>query len=41
MRYWREYLDYKNCNCRKKITDKLVEECSESIDGNEMLIMKL
>ena len=23
-----EYLDYKNCNCRKKIIDKLVEECS-------------
>ena len=32
-----EYLDYKNCNCRKKIIDKLVEECSENIDGNEML----
>ena len=32
-----EYLDYKNCKCRKKITDKLVEECSEKIDGNEML----
>ena len=32
-----EYLDYKNCRCRKKIIDKLVEECSESIDGNEML----
>ena len=32
-----EYLDYKNCKCRKKITDKLVEECSENIDGNEML----
>ena len=23
-----EYLDYKNCKCRKKIIDKLVEECS-------------
>ena len=32
-----EYLDYKNCNCRKNITDKLVEECSENIDGIEML----
>ena len=32
-----EYLDYKNCRCRKIITDKLVEECSENIDGNEML----
>ena len=26
MRYW-----------RKKIIDKLVEECSENVDGNEML----
>ena len=32
-----EYLDYKNCKCGKKIIDKLVEECSENIDGNEML----
>ena len=32
-----EYLDYKTCKCRKRITDKLVEECSENIDGNEML----
>ena len=35
-----EYLNYKNCRCRKKIIDKLlkiVEECSENIDGNEML----
>ena len=32
-----EYLDYKNCKCRKKIIDKLAEECSKNIDGNEML----
>ena len=32
-----EYLDYKNCKCRKKIIDKLVEEFSENIDGNKML----
>ena len=32
-----EYLDYKNCRCRKRIIDKLVEECSKNIDGNEML----
>ena len=32
-----EYLDYKNCRCRKKIIDQLIEECSENIDGNEML----
>ena len=32
-----EYLDYKNCNCRKRIIDKLVEECSENIFENETL----
>ena len=26
-----EYLDYENCKCRKKIVDKLVEECTENI----------
>ena len=30
-----EYLDYKNCKCRKRLTEKLVEECSENIDGNK------
>ena len=32
-----EYLDYENCKCRKKLVDKLVEECGENIDGNEMI----
>ena len=32
-----EYFDYKNCNCKKRLIDKLVEECNESIDGNKML----
>ena len=32
-----EDLDYKNCKCRKTIIDKLIEECSKNIDGNEML----
>ena len=31
------YLDYKNFKCRKKLVDKLVEECSENIDENEMI----
>ena len=31
-----KYLDYKNCKCKKKIIDKLTEEYSESINGNEM-----
>ena len=28
-----EYLDYENCKCRKKLVDKLVEECTENNDG--------
>ena len=36
-----EYLDYKNCKCRRKIVGRLVEECieecSENIDENEMI----
>ena len=32
-----EYLYYKNCKCRSKLVDKLVEECIENIDGNKML----
>ena len=27
-----EYLDYKNCKCRKQLVDKLIEECTENID---------
>ena len=26
----------KNCKCRNKLVDKLVEECSENIDGKKM-----
>ena len=32
-----EYLNYKNYKCRKRLIDKLVEECSENIDGNEII----
>ena len=32
-----EYLDYKNCKCRKRLVDELVEECNENIDGNKMI----
>ena len=28
----REYLDYSNCKCGKRLVDKLIEECTESID---------
>ena len=29
MWYW---IDYENCKCRKKLVDKLVEECTETND---------
>ena len=25
-------LDYQNCKCRKKLVDKLVEECTENVE---------
>ena len=31
-----EYLDYENCNCRKKLVDKLVEECTETVEEVEL-----
>ena len=27
-----EYLDYKNCQCKKRLVDKLVEECTETVE---------
>ena len=32
-----ECLDYENCKCRKRILDKLIEDCSENIHENETL----
>ena len=32
-----QYLDYENCKRRKKLINNLFEECSENIDGNEMI----
>ena len=32
-----KYLDYENCKCRKRIIDKLVDECSENIYENETI----
>ena len=32
-----EYLNYKNCKCRKSLIDKLIEECSKNIYENETL----
>ena len=36
----REYLDYKNCEWRKKVVDSLVEKCSKYLDKNEMVYNK-
>ena len=27
-----EYLDYEHCKCRKKLVDKLVDECTETVE---------
>ena len=27
-----EYFDYENCKCRKKLVDKLVEQCTENVE---------
>ena len=34
-----EYLDYSNCKCRKRLVDKLVEECTKNLD--ELLVKLL
>ena len=31
-----KYLDYQNCRCRKRLIDKLVEECTENIDKAQL-----
>ena len=33
----RQYLGYKNFECRKRLIDKLLEEWSENIDGNKVI----
>ena len=35
-----EYLDYKNCKCRKRLEDKLIEECNENIDVEVKMLDK-
>ena len=32
-----QYLDYKNCKCRKKLVGELVQKCIKGIDGNDMI----
>ena len=34
-----EYLNYANYKCRKRLVDKLVEECSENIDENKFIVV--
>ena len=34
-----EYLDYQNYKCRKKLVDKLVEECTETVE--EVKLVKI
>ena len=32
-----EYLDYKNCKCRKKPTDKLIDDCTKIIEETKLV----
>ena len=36
-----EYLDYKNCKCRKRLIDKLIEECNENIEETSLIKINL
>ena len=31
-----EYLNYENCKCRKKLVDKLIDQCTETIEEIEL-----
>ena len=33
-----EYLDYKNCKCRKEVGYSLVEECDKNSEGKKEII---
>ena len=32
-----EYLDYENCKCRKRLVDKLIEECNKNIEETSLI----
>ena len=32
-----EYLDYGNCKCRKNLVDKLIDECTETIEEMKLV----
>ena len=36
-----EYLDYENCKCRKKLVDKLDDECTETVQEMKLAIITL
>ena len=36
-----EYLDYESCKCRKKLVDKLVEECTETVEEEKLAKISL
>ena len=36
-----EYLDYENCKCRKKLVDKLVDECTETVEEVKLATITL
>ena len=36
-----EYLDYENCKCRKRLVDKLIEECNENIEETSLININL
>ena len=36
-----EYLDYENCKCRKRLIDKLVDECTETVEEVKPAIITL
>ena len=31
-----EYLDYEKCKCRKKLVDKLADECTETVEKTKL-----
>ena len=32
-----EYLDYSGCKCKKKLADKLIDECIETIEKTKLV----
>ena len=32
-----EYLDYENCKCRNRLVDKLVDECTETVEETSLV----